>query len=284
MTDQTQYTGWKCWEPSDSELVDFYSTKKVPFEMQENEYLLIKDKESGQINQFYRNNKGKAVEISHASIKIKDGNDMRVNKTITPRNPQQKCAIDMLHNDDITIKLITGAWGTGKTMLLVTAALEAIKEGRFDRIVWIRNNVDVKDTKDLGSLPGTEIEKLLPFLGPFIDHAGGQKRVMKMIDDGQLVVTPLQFLRGRDLHNSIIMCSESENLSKEHLQLIIARAGDGSAVWLDGDVKQRDKTVFEKSQGLETLIKRLTGEKLFGYVRLIKSERSETAALADKLD
>ena len=105
-----------------------------------------------------------------------------------------------------------------------------------------------------------------------------------MIEDGILEVEPLQFLRGRDIQNAIIMCSEAENLTKEQIQLIIARAAEGSAIFMDSDVRQRDKESFERSRGIETLIERLSGNPLFGYVKLVKTERSATAALADKLN
>ena len=280
-----EYKGWKKWTPNTEELANFYTDRETcPVELLENEYLIILDSQDNSVINIYKKNNGKIVDISHAAIKITDYKDGRKNKIINPLNPEQKCAIDMLHDDRTTIKLITGPWGSGKSMLLVTAALEALKEKKFERIVWIRNNVDVKDTKDLGALPGNSDEKLLPFLGPFIDHVGGKKKALKMIEDGILEVEPLQFLRGRDIQNAIIMCSESENLTKEHLQLIIARAAEGSAIFLDSDVKQRDKASFEKSRGIETLIDRLKDNPLFGYVKLIKTERSATAALADKLD
>lgn len=80
------------------------------------------------------------------------------------------------------------------------------------------------------------------------------------------------------------MCSECENLTKEHLQLIIARAAEGSEIWLDGDTRQRDRAVFEKSQGVEKLIETFAGNELFGYVHLVQSERSATAAMADLLN
>lgn len=202
---------------------------------------------------------------------------------IAPRNEEQVCAFDLMKDTSKTIKLLTGSWGTGKTMILVSAALEALKSGRFEKVVWIRNNVDVKDTKDLGALPGETIDKLLPFLGPFIDHAG-ESSVRTMLNKGTLVVEPLQFIRGRNFENTLIMCSEAENLTKEHIQLIIARAAAGSEVWFDADNRQRDKASFEKSRGVETLIERLSGQPLFGYVHLVKSERSQTAALADLLN
>lgn len=114
-------------------------------------------------------------------------------------------------------------------MILVAAALEALKAGRFEKIVWIRNNVRVRDTEDLGALPGEVNEKLLPYLGPFIDHCGNEK-VITMLNKGSLEIEPLQSLRGRNLTNTLIMCSEAENLTKEHIQLIIARAAEGSEV------------------------------------------------------
>lgn len=168
-------------------------------------------------------------------------------------------------------------------MILVTAALEALKNNRFDKIIWIRNNVDLKDTKDLGALPGDVLTKLLPFLGPFRDHAG-DNAVKTMLNKGTLVVEPLQSLRGRNFENSLIMCSECENLTKEQIQLIIARAAEGTEVWLDGDTRQRDKATFEKSRGVESLIEKFAGQELFGYVNLVKSERSRTAAMADLLN
>lgn len=168
-------------------------------------------------------------------------------------------------------------------MILVAGALEALKHKIFEKIIWIRNNVDVAGTKDLGALPGEVLDKLLPFLGPFIDHAG-EDEVRTMLNKGSLIVEPLQSLRGRNFENSLIICSEAENLTKEHLQLIIARAAEGTEVWLDADTRQRDKAIFEKSQGVETMIDRLAGNELFGYVHLVHSERSATAALADLLN
>lgn len=279
-----KYTGWKTWEPSDDELVNLYSEGICPIEIKENEYLIVNDRNDGSNLAIYKKKNGKLEQINRAAIKVRDPKDGRVNLVYNPRNIEQRCAFDLLHDPDVTVKIITGSWGTGKSMLLVTAALEAIREKKFEKIVWIRNNVDVKDTKDLGSLPGTSDEKLLPFLGPFIDHVGGEKKALKMIEEGQLEIQPLQFLRGRDIKNAIIMCSESENLSLSHIQLILARAAEGSHVWMDGDTVQRDKKSFEESRGIETMIERLTGNPLFGHVKLIKSERSATAALADKLD
>jgi len=273
---KSNYLGWKVWNPTDEEFAEFYTDKpKEPFPLLENEYLLIYVDDK--LVDSYCKEGDHLRRFKHNTIKIKD------KETIVPRNDEQKCAFDLMKNDDIKVKLLTGTWGSGKTFILVSAALEALKAHKFDRIVWIRNNVDVKDTKDLGALPGEVNDKLKPFLGPFIDHCG-EREVERMIEDGLLTVEPLQSLRGRNFENTLIMCSEAENLTKEHIQLIIARAAEGSAVWLDADCRQRDKATFEKSKGVETLIERLQGNELFGYVHLIKTERSATARLADLLN
>ena len=298
------YTGWKKWSPTSEEWAELYATGTVPVSLKENEYLIVKSDgsstifycyENGQLRKFtggsikttkddtpvlLESSKSKQDDRQHSSAqKYSKGK----NVVITPRNDEQVCAFDLMKDSSKTVKLLTGTWGTGKTLILVSAALEALKAGRFKRIVWIRNNVDVKDTKDLGALPGEVIDKLLPFLGPFIDHAG-ENSVRTMLNKGTLVVEPLQSLRGRNFDDTLIMCSEAENLTKEHIQLIIARAAEGSEVWFDADNRQRDKASFERSRGIETLIERFAGQKLFGYVHLVKSERSETAAMADLLN
>ena len=80
------------------------------------------------------------------------------------------------------------------------------------------------------------------------------------------------------------MCSEVENMTKEHIQLLIGRVGEGSALWLDGDVKQVDAEVFQENSGMQIALNKLKGHPRFGYVKLLKTERSETAAMADLLD
>jgi predicted ribonuclease YlaK len=292
ISDDLEYVGYKKWTPSDLEWVNFLAEKKIPFRLDLNEYLLVYDKEKNLSSQWIMKKDG-LKKIGRSSIKVlreeeKDSLEEEKKKrkrsdVYNPKNDEQICAFDLVKDPDTTIKLLTGTWGCGKSMILIAAALEALNSNKFEKIIWIRNNVDVKDTKDLGALPGEVLDKLLPYLGPFIDHVGVNK-VRTMINKGSLCVEPLQSLRGRNFKNSLIICSEAENLTKEHIQLIIARAAEGSEVWFDADNRQRDKAAFEKSKGVETMIKRLAGEELFGYVHLVKSERSATAALADKLN
>lgn len=273
-----QYTGYKELKLTDAQFNQMYSEGKIEgYDFLENEYLIAQD-EAGRIIDKLVCHNGKLEEIRYSSFKN------MYTGVLKPRNEHQELAFEMLKNKNITIKLITGTWGTGKTLALVVAALEAVQKGDFEKIVWVRNNVQVKDTDQIGALPGEAYDKMLPYLGPFCDHVGGEEGVKMLIEHNQLEVIPLGFLRGRSIRKSIIICSEAENLTKEHIQLLMGRVDEGSALWIDGDVRQRDRVAFEKSKGLETMIERLKGDPLFGYVHLVKSERSATARLADKLN
>lgn len=267
-------------ELSEEKLAAFYNNKELYvelFNLKENQYLLIKDS-TGEVVDRYCYQNGELRQVMF----VKLGGTFT--GTIKPRNPEQVCLFDMLKDKTSKVKLVTGRFGSGKTLAMVYAALELIEKGKFDRIVWVRNNVAVKDAPEIGFLPGDDFAKLKPFLGPFLDHAGGEEGVKKLIDEDKLWVIPLGHLRGRSLKNCILLCSECENFTKEHLQLLMGRIDEGSQLWLDGDLKQRDKLIFEKSAGIEKMVSRLTGKKLFAYVHLKKAERSEVAALADELD
>jgi PhoH-like ATPase len=271
------YKGYMNVTPTQDEWAELYEcpTNNI-YECLENQYLIL-NSDDGENDRF------KWVNGGYKKLSYKQINNSFINK-IRPRNIQQECAFDLLQDKNTTIKILTGRFGSGKTFLMVVNALQLIQDGKFDKIVWVRNNVAVKDTKDLGALPGTELEKLLPYVMPLADHVAGIDGIEMLIRQNKLEVQHLGFIRGRDIKNSIIMCSEAENLTKEHVQLLIGRVGEGSNLWLDGYFKQTDAKIFEENNGLNIAIDRLKGHPLFGYVHLEKSERSETSALADLLD
>lgn len=271
------YTGYKKVILTDDELARIYQEGKCDkVDLVENEYLAVVNKDDEVIDKFKMKN-GELVQVSYTTVGMKSLEVMK------PRNLEQYFAFDMLKDDSIPIKLITGKFGVGKSAAIVHAALELLDKGKYTQIIWIRNNVEVRDTTPLGALPGDEKTKLLPYVGPFID-AATEEITNEMIENGTLKVLHLGYLRGRDLRNSIIICSEAENLSKQHIQLIMGRISQGSILMMDADIRQRDKDVFVKSRGIETMIERLKGHPLFGYVHLIKSERSPASAMADLLD
>ena len=272
------YKGYIEIEMNDDCLAQFYSNKDLwAGDLYENQYMLIKESTGEIIDKYCRQN-GELRQVLYHKL------GGAFTGAIKPRNPQQVCLFDMLKDKTSKIKLVTGRFGSGKTMAMTVAALELIEKGKFDKIVWVRNNVSVKDAPEIGFLPGTEIDKLMPYVMPLADHAGGEEGIKKMLENGTLEVIPLGHLRGRSLRNSIVFCSECENLTRQHIQLLMGRIDEGSQLWLDGDTKQRDRAIFEQSAGLERMVERLAGNKLFAHIHLEKSERSEVAALADLLD
>lgn len=205
---------------------------------------------------------------------------------VKPRNQEQRMAFDMLQDDEPVMKVLTGCFGSGKDLLMISNALDQIlNKGKFDKLIWVRNNVGVKDAKDVGFLPGTLDEKLEPWAAILGDHLGGMEQVQNLIAQEKVELRHLGYMRGRDVHNAIILCTEAENLTDKHVQLLMGRVASGSQLWMNGDYRQVDAKVFEgKNNGLIKAVRRLTGQKEFAHVHLVKSERSSLAQLADMLD
>lgn len=275
-----EYRGYQEICSGDIRLSEFYACpikNQNLWDCLQNEYIVILDTDNKPV-EFYRWNGFEYVAVPYRSIQ----NDYT--GEIKARNLQQRMAIDLLYDEDVTVKILSGCFGSGKDYLMASAALDLVFRGRFDKIMWVRNNIEVKDSKPLGFLPGDAFDKLLPFAMPLADHVGGIEGLQRLIDSGQVEIEHLGFIRGRDIKHTIIICSESENMTKEHIQLLIGRVGEGSALWLNGDYKQTDHKTFSENSGLMVAIDRLKGHPRFGYVKLLKTERSETAAMADLLD
>ena len=264
--------------PTEQDMAQFYEKiNENSLDLKINQYALLYSPDGNLVDRV------KWTGEKYVAVSFRNINNDFVGK-VKPRNIQQELAFDMLQNDDITIKVLVGGFGTGKDFVMISNAIQLLKNNKFERLVWVRNNVEVKNTNPLGALPDGVYQKLLPFALPLADHLGGVAGLEMFVNQGRIEIQHLGFMRGRDIKDSIIYCSEAENMTKEHIQLLIGRVGEGSALWLNGDFKQTDMRVFDENNGLYRLIEKLQGNKLFGVVQLIKTERSETAALADLLD
>jgi PhoH-like ATPase len=202
---------------------------------------------------------------------------------VKPINKKQEMLFDLLQNKDVTIKTCLGKFGVGKDFVMITHALDLIEQGKMDKLIWARNNVELADVPTLGILPGDKFEKLVEFAMPLADHVGGVDGLEMLIKQGKIEIQHLGSLRGRDIKNSIIYVTECQNNTKDHFKLLIGRVGKDSQLWLNGDLKQTDKDVYKQNSGIRALSK-LKGNHLFGQVTLDKTERSDTAELADLLD
>lgn len=272
---ESEYCGWSKHYPDEEQLNMLYSDRKMNI-------LNCKTNEFAEIY----------VGTDLKDILFWDGNEYRNLKykefvaptgdRIIPRNIEQKMYLDLLQNDKIPIKLCIGNFGTGKSMFAETWAANQLTAGRYDRIVFVKNNLDVKGAGKLGTLPGDEIAKQLPWLKQIEDHLGPQL-FDEYLNDGRLEPAHLSTLRGRDLKNCIILVDEAENLLVTNIQLLLGRVASNSQIIFCADVKQCDYKDNSMS-GIPKMIERLSGNQLFGMVKLIKSERSVVSQCADLLD
>lgn len=200
---------------------------------------------------------------------------------IKPINVKQELLFDMMQNDGITVKACFGKFGVGKDFVMISHAIERLEsDPDIHKIIWVRNNVELKDTKPIGFLPGDKDDKLIEFAMPLADHLGGIDGLRLFMDRGKIEIQHIGTLRGRDIKNAIIYVTEVQNNTAEHVKLLLGRVGESSELWLNGDMKQVDSDTFITNSGIRALTK-LKGRRLYGQVTLDKTERSETASLSD---
>lgn len=210
---------------------------------------------------------------------------------ITPRNAEQAFAFEVLMDPNVLLVALSGKAGTGKTLLALAAALD--QADRYGQVMLARPIVALAN-KDLGALPGTEQEKVRPYMQPLFDNLnviksqfkGGkqQAELEKLQQDNKLIIEALAYLRGRSLADAIVIVDEAQNLTPHEVKTIITRAGEGTKMIFCGDVEQIDSPYLDsQSNGLAYMIDKMRGETLFAHVNLIKGERSELSELASHL-
>ena len=211
---------------------------------------------------------------------------------ISPRNDEQKFALDACLNPDIRLVSLTGGAGTGKTLLALAAALE--QERDFDQIILSRPAVTLGN-QDIGFLPGDQKTKMGPFVQPLLDNLNvirncfkpGSKQALKidaMLKDEKLLISPLAYIRGRSLGKVFFIIDEAQNLTPHEIKTIITRAGEGTKMVFTGDIFQIDQPYLDiYSNGLTHLGEKMSGQPLFEHINLRKGERSELSDIASRL-
>jgi predicted ribonuclease YlaK len=243
-----------------------------------NEYLIIRDAKKKEVADILRWTNQGFKPLKYKTIKNKFiGN-------VIPRNTQQKILFDIMQDDNIKIKCAKGGYGVGKDFCMLSHAIDLIEKNKYENLIWIRNITNLRNVSDIGFLPGSADEKLLPWAMIMADHLGGEDGLKYFLSNGKIQLQHLGYIRGRSFRNSILYCSEAENLTKELMQLLISRVGDGSVLYINGDYKQVDHKVFEANSGLNAIVDKFKGYDEFGFVELEKIERSKVAQMAALLD
>jgi PhoH-like ATPase len=209
---------------------------------------------------------------------------------IKSRNKEQAFAIDLLMDPKVKIVSLVGRAGSGKTLLAIAAGLQqtiGLRENIYTRLIVSRPVQPMG--KDIGFLPGTMEEKMLPWLMPIQDNLqfilGGDKNTLEMyIEKGKIEIEALTYIRGRSISNAFMIIDEAQNLTMHEIKTIITRVGEGTKIVLTGDIEQIDNIyVNEISNGLAHAVEKFKKFGITGHVTFKKGERSEVATLASKV-
>jgi phosphate starvation-inducible protein PhoH and related proteins len=185
---------------------------------------------------------------------------------LKPKSLNQETYIDLLFNPEKLIIFATGPAGTGKTMLAVMAAIKAYQEGDCKRIVITRPAVGVDDEQH-GFLPGTLNEKMAPWTRPIMDVFAEYYRpvdIARMLDEQQIEISPLAFMRGRTFKHAWIIADEMQNATPSQMKMLLTRLGDASKMVVTGDTQQADRK--ENNNGLIDFKRLLVAYKDSRYV------------------
>ncbi len=191
-------------------------------------------------------------------------------KTVKPYSPTQSKYIQMLGNNDLVFA--QGPAGTGKTYIAVAMAVSQFTSGKVEKIILSRPAVEAGEK--LGFLPGDLKEKIDPYLRPLYDALydmiPGEKLIRHM-ENGEIEVAPLAFMRGRTFSNSFVILDEAQNTTATQMKMFLTRMGQGSRMVVTGDLSQTDLPKDVKS-GLGDAIRKLEGIEGIGSVRFADSD------------
>ncbi len=219
---------------------------------------------------------------------------------LKPRNVEQRLALDLLLDPDVSVVALDGPAGTGKTLLAVAAGLEQVwnhpSSRRYERLAIYRPVVAV-GRQDLGYLPGTLDEKHDPWMGAIHDavvamtdgrrKSAADETIAQITAEGRLTMESVTYLRGRSLHGTWVLLDEAQNLEPSLAKTVLTRAAEGTKVVFTGDTSQIDAPFLSaETNAMSVLTAALGGGRgggLFGHIRLTQGERSPVATMAAEL-
>ncbi|MEO1079935.1 MAG: PhoH family protein [Pseudomonadota bacterium] len=222
-----------------------------------------------------------------------DSRDSLMNRRfwgLSPRNLEQAMAMALLANEDIDMTVMTGPAGSGKTLLALAYGLQAILEdGRYSKLIVARSTPPIAE--DIGFLPGTEEEKMAPWLAAFDDNLeilhGTDESCAGSIDyvkeRANIQFKSLNFMRGRSFNNAYIIIDEAQGLTQFQLKSVISRVGEDSKIVVLGNLAQIDnKYISPLTSGLTYLVERSKSAEHVGIMHVNGIVRSRLAAFAEE--
>ena len=272
------YNGYITVTLSDEETAYMYEhMNENQFDMLINQYVLIKNGNNDLIDVL------KWTETGLETVRQKSFKSNMFG-TLKPLDEIQRCAIDSIFNNDITV--LYGRAGSGKTTLPLNYIMQMLEKGTYKKCYIIYSYEPLKGAKTLGYEKGDHITKLLysASLGNILSSKFGDiQMVERMIDLGQIEIIPTANIRGVEIsEDSILLSTESQNLDVYTLKTIIQRCKDGCKQIYEGDIiEQKDTNISQL--GINRLIEVFKGHPKFGCVKLKNNYRGELTELADKM-
>lgn len=210
---------------------------------------------------------------------------------ITARNREQNFALNLLMDPDIDFVTLLGQAGTGKTLLTLAAALtQTVEHKRYSEIIMTRVTVPVGE--DIGFLPGTEEEKMTPWMGALMDNLevlnkteGGEwgRQATNDLLQRWIKIRSLNFMRGRTFLSRFIIIDEAQNLTSKQMKTLITRAGPGTKIVCLGNIAQIDTPYLsETTSGLTYVVDHFKYWQHSGHITLMRGERSRLADFASE--
>ena len=210
---------------------------------------------------------------------------------ITARNREQNFALNLLMDPEVDFVSLLGQAGTGKTLLtLATALTQTIEHKRYAEIIMTRVTVPVGE--DIGFLPGTEEEKMTPWMGALMDNleilnktdsSAGEwgRQATNDLLQSRIKIRSLNFMRGRTFLNRFLIIDEAQNLTSKQMKTLITRSGPGTKVVCLGNIAQIDTPYLsETTSGLTYVVDRFKDWEHSGHITLLQGERSRLADFA----
>jgi PhoH-like ATPase len=212
---------------------------------------------------------------------------------VRARNREQNFALNLLMDPDVDFVTLLGQAGTGKTLLALASSLSSVLEKKlYEEIIMTRATVPVGE--DIGFLPGTEEEKMIPWMGAlednleFLQQSDGVgdwgRAVTRDLLRNRIKIKSLNFMRGRTFLHKIVIIDEAQNLTPKQMKTMITRAGPGSKIICLGNIAQIDTPYLtEASSGLTYAVDRFKGWQHNGHITLTRGERSRLADFAERM-
>lgn len=286
--EQELYTGYLYFQAeSDEQLATFYQDSAIKDSLTKdfllpNQYLLVKDKNNEIVDIFKKENE-ELINLTNNHYECYS----KMFGKIKPKDAYQKCALDSLQKNKIT--MLRGTAGTGKSYVALGYLFSLLEKGHIDRIIIFCNTVATMGSAKLGFYPGSRTEKLMDSqIGNFLSSKfGDSMAVEKLIANGQLILLPVSDIRGYDTSgtNAGIYITEAQNMDIELMKLALQRIGEDSICILDGDDRtQVDMSIYAgNNNGMKRVSEVFRGEDIYGEVTLQNIYRSKIASIADKM-